>query len=549
MDFSSLRSAESGRVTLLEFTWPWPPDPEAETISCIGYVVMKRAAGFILCLPVGFLPEEDVMNAQANEAPEGMGPSLELLAASVRLGTSGDWIAVESGEPVAAVVVDFPAAAAAALTQPDLTAFGGIPFTQEDPSLFPLASDVLRQTQEWAAEALAEARSGYQTALEEEALPRRARGQRPKRHTVASLAQEQANLQELVRGLADQLAGIMSKAPVGSNPLEQGPTGAPPADAASALQVQAQVPKASAPLAAVLPPAQHVPKALTSIIGPPPPTRQAPKQPSPLIDHEQQLADTIGGGGAGLEDNPALASAVLAQSQALVSLVSQLAQGSGDVLLEAPSATSVRGATGRQRLQQELLNNPGHFAKRVRENALRRMDPSGMVPPDHPTMVRYLERFGGYSKQRNLAQVSWMVALASDHLARGSPDSTADVLALLQMMLDQANLDGGDFSFAWVLALQADPPASLYQDASGLPSPASRAFTPLADQKWVTVALSFLKEIEAINTRRGELAPSKKPQPPPHLPAPPKTSTEGEQLSKKQARAAAWAAKRAAANK
>ena len=94
------------------------------------------------------------------------------------------------------------------------------------------------------------------------------------------------------------------------------------------------------------------------------------------------------------------------------------------------------------------------------------MDPSGLVPPDYPTMVRYLERFGGFSKQKHLALTSWMVALASDHLARGAPESCADMLALLQMVLDQANLDQG----AWMLGLQADPPGSLYQDVSGLPN-------------------------------------------------------------------------------
>ena len=121
-------------------------------------------------VPAGFLPEEEMLLGQANETAEGLGPSLELLAAGVRLDASGDWIALESGDQVPALVVDLPSGAASALAQPDLTAFGGVPFVQEDPSLFPLASDVLRQTQEWAAEALAEARSGYQTAVEDEAF-------------------------------------------------------------------------------------------------------------------------------------------------------------------------------------------------------------------------------------------------------------------------------------------------------------------------------------------------------------------------------------------
>ena len=33
MDFAALRSAESGSVVLLEFSWPWPPDLEVEPQS------------------------------------------------------------------------------------------------------------------------------------------------------------------------------------------------------------------------------------------------------------------------------------------------------------------------------------------------------------------------------------------------------------------------------------------------------------------------------------------------------------------------------------
>ena len=101
-------------------------------------------------------------------------------------------------------------------------------------------------------------------------------------------------------------------------------------------------------------------------------------------------------------------------------------------------------------------------------------------------------------------------------------------------------------TFAWILSLQADPPASLYQDAAGPVSQASKAFSQLADQKWITTGLSFLKEVEAIGSRRSELAPSKRPAATAAPPPAPK-STETEALSKKQARAAAWAAKRAAA--
>ena len=554
MDLDALPAAEAGPLALLEFSWPWPAEGAEDSPSCISYVVMKRRGGFILCLPIGFLPAAAVNEGLANEGPEGLGPSLEIEASAVRLAASGDWMATGAGEVVGCMIIDMPADAAPALSLPDLSAFGGTPFVEEDPGVFPLGSEVCRLAREWATDVLQEARSGYQTAVEEPALAPRAPKARAKRHTVATLAQEQAALQDLVRGLAKQLATLLPP-PAGRNSLDdQGPAaGAPPG--LGPLPVT-PAPALAAPLASILPPAQHVPKALSQVIGPPPPTRQQPKVPSPTFDHEAQLALITGEGDvppATLGDSQpsSLAAAVLAQSNALVSLVGQLAQGSAEPMLDAPSSTSVRGALGRQKLQQELLSSPGAMARRS-QNAALRMNPTGLTDGDRATLTRYLERFGGFGKQRTLALLAWITAQAADHLAQGSAETAADLLSLMLLAIDQANLDGGDMSFAWILSLQADPPSALYQEPHGPVAPTARAFSQLADQRWITIGLSFLKEIEAISSRRSELANPKKPSAPslvtPTLP--PKQTAEGEAaLSKKQARAAAWAAKRAAAGK
>ena len=139
MDLASLVSAESGAVSLVEFTWPWPPaeDPD-EASSCIAYVVMKRDEGFLLCIPPAFIPEQVLAEGQANEASDGVGPSLEVVAPAVRLTPQGEWRVTEGGELVGALVVDLPAAAAASLTVPDVSAFSGAPFMVEEPGLFPL---------------------------------------------------------------------------------------------------------------------------------------------------------------------------------------------------------------------------------------------------------------------------------------------------------------------------------------------------------------------------------------------------------------------------
>ena len=74
MDLPSLPSVELGQVTLLELTWPWAPGGTKDPVTCVCYVVMKRGGGFVLCLPLGFLPAEALPNGMENEAFEGLGP-------------------------------------------------------------------------------------------------------------------------------------------------------------------------------------------------------------------------------------------------------------------------------------------------------------------------------------------------------------------------------------------------------------------------------------------------------------------------------------------
>ena len=54
----------------------------------------------------------------------------------------------------------------------------------------------------------------------------------------------------------------------------------------------------------------------------------------------------------------------------------------------------------------------------------------------------------------------------------------------MQLAIDQANLDHGDMTLAWLLSLQADPPASLFQEGPAPVSSAVRAFSQLADQRY-----------------------------------------------------------------
>ncbi|CAE7249391.1 unnamed protein product, partial [Symbiodinium sp. KB8] len=302
-----------------------------------------------------------------------------------------------------------------------------------------------------------------------------------------------------------------------------------------------------------------------------PPAPEQPPAPQPVVPHpvlSQPLAQAatatplqvdleekgqqglVTGEPIGSTQEGSLASAVLAQSQALVALVSQLSSSS-DPLLEVPTGqASVRGAAGRAKLQQDLASRSGGFAQKVRDNMARRMDPTGLLPEDQVSFLRYLERHGGYAGQPLLGLVAWQVAQALDLTAIGATEGAKDSLSLLLLMLDQTAHDKGSSSLGWLLTLQADPPSNLFAPQPSVPGSNLQSFSPLAEQRWITTALAYAKELETISSRIAEGQPkAPQPRPPPKSPAIPQAQAadEEQQLSKKQLRAAQWAARKAGA--
>ncbi|OLP75869.1 hypothetical protein AK812_SmicGene44271, partial [Symbiodinium microadriaticum] len=452
MEFSRLVAAETGQVELVEFSWPLP-DAGQEAQACIGYVVMKRDRGFLLCLPLDFLSEEEVERGQQNQEPEGFGPSSVVHVAAVSLSEAGEWIAPVPPSTVQALVVDLPASFSEALGLPNLAEFSGVAFVEDDPALFPLAAEVVQQSREWLALGIAEQRTARPTA------------------EVAEVRQ----------------------APPGSSAGAQG----------SELHA----------------------------VGP---------------------SDT-------------LAQAMLVQSRALTSLVSQMAAGSHDpmsALTEqgATAGLSTKGFLGRQKLQADLAQQDGSFFRAVVSSAARRMDPSAMTiqPGDAVTrgltLCRYLERYGGYQGHREYGLVQWTLARALDQASAGSPQGALDTVALAMVMIEQWTLDQNRTELGWILSLQPEPPSGLFVNNQALATSALRPFANLAEQRWVAIALAYVKELEVLSTKRleiggGNVQKTRAPAPPltsqPKAPDPKGQSEEN--LSRKQLRAKKWAESRAKA--
>ena len=213
--------------------------------------------------------------------------------------------------------------------------------------------------------------------------------------------------------------------------------------------------------------------------------------------------------------NATLAQAVLAQSHALNSLVSQIAQSSSDPLVDLGglATTGTRGSMGRAKLQNELASQKGLFFQSVMQAMARRMSPTVLVDGSPTELMnrgicgtRYLERFGGYAKHRDLGMIQYQVMSILDFLQTENWTAAPDSAALLSVCLEQAVLDGGRFELAGVLCLQDDLPASIFVNRQAGALSRSRSFAPLADQRWITTALAYLKELDSIQSKRGELS-------------------------------------------
>lgn len=240
----------------------------------------------------------------------------------------------------------------------------------------------------------------------------------------------------------------------------------------------------------------------SSMIPLPPARTEAPPE---LVELEREKP---------LQGGTSLADAMLAQSAALTTLVAQLSSGQSDPMGELTGGfgMGVKGAQGRARLQAELASNKGLFYDSVMKSMARRMSPTLPSNLPHDQMMqlgicgtKYLERFGGYGKFRDWGVVQHQIMTMMDYFQTNNIEGAKDTAALLAVMIEQTVLDNGRMELGQVLCLADDVPASIFSNRSFNPLARSKAFSPLAEQRWVTTALAYLRELDTITTKRLEL--------------------------------------------
>ena len=191
-----------------------------------------------------------------------------------------------------------------------------------------------------------------------------------------------------------------------------------------------------------------------------------------------------------------------------------------DLHASGVSSSSTKGTAKRERLQQDLASRQSSFFLALQQQIFRRLNPSSILPRTEeeiqkkaPSLLTYLERYGGFKGQREAGLTMWVFAHALDAAATGDFFATKEYLALGVMALEQSAFDAGDWGLAYVLSLIEDPPQALFQEKmQSITAAGGRPFAPLIPPQLASINLAYLKEIDVLQTRRQETK-SKKSQP------------------------------------
>ena len=214
--------------------------------------------------------------------------------------------------------------------------------------------------------------------------------------------------------------------------------------------------------------------------------------------------------------DPSIGMALMQQSQAMNALVAHLI-GQQDPMLDLGVFLSRRPFAfikGDKR-KGEIAKN-GTFFLQVAQNAFKRLRPAEAVPRSlqefrkKAIFSKYLERQGGFASQKDIGITLWLLSQVANALLCQEPVHAQDLLALAIVSLEQVAQDGGKWELGYLLSLQEDPPQSLFSSRAPSTNPRLRAFAPLCPQPWTSVALTYLREMDIIATRRSEAASSSK---------------------------------------
>ena len=504
-----------------------PPEYLQETNSTETFAIpiMTRSGGVLLAVPLGYIQEVFLTQGETAAPDALIGPSRILSVLGVE--EEEDGTEVPTGQEMQLVVVDCHILVIGFLKEfnPASDSPPSRCFLEGFPQVLPLSSSLLSQTLEWVTGNPEDVpdRVQYYSAAEEENMPQpRAKSAAkatpkpktsapsplPKKVTTAVLAEHFNEMAAVLPVISAQLQELKERQVRFEQNLNVAQSPKPPP-----YRSPFQTP----------PPTKQDVASFVSGLGQPPRARSSisvPAKPmTPLVEDEPQLIPSEDGYLQNLGQQPAgLSQALFTQSQALTTLVAHLVNQDslGDLTAASSSSLSTKGSAKREKLQQELASRSGNFFLQVSQNAFRRLKPSEEIPKTlaafggKSVFSKYFEKQGGFAGQKDLGLVAWLLAQMADLMVHEDFVGASEMMALILVAVEQAAQDGGRWELAWLLALQEEPPPSIFQPRPTQTNPRVRAFAPLCPPIWTTTALSYVKELDIFTNRRLEAVPAKK---------------------------------------
>ena len=517
MQRQRLRFADHGDPSLL--VWRIGSDIAEGGVEhqCFVLPVANRSKGLLIALPLQCLSSDLLLDANLVEDDGLLGPSREFEAELVEEPEDGPPARV--GVITKFLVVDVSDTALQSMREydPVTDMLEDIrPFAEGRPTDLPELSDILSDVAQWISSENAGRIHFYSAREEPPQASTPAKKSTQKRITNIQIAEQLSALAAQVQLLASQQEEMKKDQASGS-----GATALPSATVAGGpslgLQATSKIPALSATLVANGPAAVQK---VSSLVGPPPKVRLNPSPVVPVV-----VPPDDSGAVPGATSDPSemvnIVSAISQQSLAITHLVSHLTSGDAIADLQTGASggvsTSTKGVARREKMQAELAGKSSNFFLQVEQQLYKRMCPAKVVPTSleeiamsGASMTSYAERYGGFRGQRDLGLIFWIASHAMDAAASNDFDLTKEYLAILMACLEQSAMDG-NWNVAYVLSLLEEPPPQLFMDKMTPAGAVSRPFAPLIPPSWAATALSFLKEVELLSTKKGEIKSKAQP--------------------------------------
>lgn len=493
------------------------------------FIVRAVGSGFMVCLPTGVFSEEELSGFQAEGYPGMFGPHFVTSVPAVSV--SGR----ELKKTVVCLLIDVAAEGIDRLQEdpfPDLElkVFG----TQRLQSVWPHRVRVLEALAGFldgsAADPPDRLDAYFTCGSEGEPLPLPA--------PVANEAVQNDVLQQLLMHAttqAEALASLNTRLLSLETPVVAAPE-APPAPAAApalggggvpqwAPQLFSEGAKAQLPeeqLQRLLQLARKGPQRLGDLAGPSAaPAKPGAAQlylgaaakaapaPHPAGGVEPLAEDAVeADANEDVEDEGrALAKVLSQQTKLLAALVASTTKKFSDLLSilggggadEETKVPGIRGMAARQLLKDQIHKDPLKVYHKVRERlaqARRKGSTAALEPRDMFYHFQDVVPLGHY---KTLTYFAFLLCDAWEAMEQGRSEEVMSLISLGLVFAEQVANEGGATRLGWLLTFRDDPPFSLVEQRR-----APRSEVPhglLADPRWVTANLAYLKDVESIQDR------------------------------------------------